>query len=306
MRSDREVGEVRQGTLPDSEIGALVEAMRAGVPWRHALATLPLPELQRKPYWFTDAGKASFYAELPVADCHRALDVGAGSGIIAQGLANVYQEVVALEQNGTWCEFMERRFREDGLENVRVRHAVAPPLPFDDNSFDLVVVNGVLEWVPESAPASQGPREAQVAFLREVRRVLRPGGMIGVAIENRIFVENLLGGEPHGETPFVAILPRRFADVLHRRRKGRPYRTWIYGPSGYRALFRDAGFLSLDIRQALPSYHEPRKVVALDDAEAAFESLGGRNPLKRLFLEVGRQAGFLGSFVHSFYLSARR
>lgn len=299
-------GEIRQGTLPDTEIGALVDAMRAGEPWRQALARLPLPELQRKPYWFTDAEKARFYRELPVAGRQCALDIGAGSGVIAGALASVFHEVVALEHDRVWCEFMERRFREDALANITVLNAAAPPIPCEADSLDLVVVNGVLEWVPESAPPIQSPRDAQIAFLREVRRVLRPGGMVGVAIENRIFVENFLGGAPHGETPFVVILPRPIADFVHRRRTGRPYRTWIYGPRGYASLFRAAGFAGLRINPVLPSYHEPRRVVDLEDAQAAFEHLGGRNPLKRLFLEMGRRAGFLGHFVHSFYLSVRK
>lgn len=297
---------VRQGTLPNSEIEALLDAAQRGEPWRDALDRLRLPELSRKRHWFDDAAKALFYRDLPAASRACALDIGAGSGVIAAGLAGVFERVVALEHDARWCEFMRLRFIQDRVSNVDVRCAGALPLAFPDDAFDLVVVNGVLEWIPDSAPVQQSPWEAQLTFLRDVRRILRPGGVIGVAIENRLCLENWRGASPHGEPPFVAILPRRIAEWRCRRATGKPYRTWIHGPHGYRRLFREAGFDALDIRPVLPTYHEPRAVVEFRDREALRAAYSPRNPLKRLALDLAGSAHLLGYLVHSYYLAARK
>lgn len=297
---------VRQGTLPDSEIAALVAAAKAGEPWREALGRLQLPELSRKRHWFEDTAKVRYYLGLPTSARSLALDIGAGSGVIAAGLAASFQRVVALEHDEQWSEFMRLRFAQDGVANVEVRCAGALPLPFATDTFDLVVVNGVLEWIPDAAPAGQPPREAQLGFLQDVLRILRPGGVIGVAIENRWCLENLRGASPHGEPSFAAILPRPIADWRCRRLTGKPYRTWIYGPGGYRRLFREAGYASFDIKPVLPTYHDPRSVVSFRDGAAIRATFSPRNPLKRIALNAAAAAGVLGYVVHSYYLTGSK
>jgi len=46
-------------------------------------------------------------------------------------------------------DFTRERLRQERVNNVRLMQASAADLPLADNSFDLVVVNGVLEWVGE-------------------------------------------------------------------------------------------------------------------------------------------------------------
>src|SRR6476646_8937089 len=101
--------------------------------WRHALSRLDLPVLSGKRFWFTDRKKAEFYRMLPVGAHGRALDVGSGSGVIAEGLAGTYKEVVALERDARWCRFIERRLKQDGHENVNVvcGDALSVPLGHD-------------------------------------------------------------------------------------------------------------------------------------------------------------------------------
>jgi SAM-dependent methyltransferase len=87
----------------------------------------------------------------------RLLDVGCGSGWLADHFADYTgidgsPDAVALAQ--------------DRSRNV-VLGDVEQPLPYDDASFDGVVVKDVLEHVADP-----------VALVCEVRRVLRPGGLV--------------------------------------------------------------------------------------------------------------------------------
>jgi SAM-dependent methyltransferase len=298
-------GRNRQGTAPAGEVRLLLAAMERGIHWRTALEAVELPTLSKKRDWLTDPGRARFYASLPTAARHRALDVGAGSGVIAQALSEHFDRVVAIEHAAEWSEFMRRRFAQDDVGNVDVVLGSAVPLPFATDTFDLVVVNGVLEWIPE-ASTGDTPREAQLNFLRDVRRVLRPGGALGIAIENRICLWNLAGAAPHGEPPYAVILPRAVAAWYTRRVQRREYRNWIYTFWGYKRLLRAAGFRDVLIQQVQPNYYAPQEVL----------DIGWAQEVKRYFQlrRVGGTAavnllaclGILGYLAHSFYLQARR
>ena len=73
-----------------------------------------------------------------------------------------------------------RRAAERGLENVVPTQGDATALPYEDDSMDAVVLNAVLGEIPDPAAA-----------LREIRRVLKPGG--------RLVVGELFG-DPHFTT----------------------------------------------------------------------------------------------------------
>jgi SAM-dependent methyltransferase len=295
---------IRQGTLPNREIETLVAAVRKGEPWRQALSRLELPELSRKRNWFTNPKKADFYKALPTGGRRRALDVGAGSGVISAGLAEVFDRVTALEQDSVWCEFMSLRFAQDKIKNVEVVQKGALPLPFSDHEFDLIVVNGVLEWLPEAEPRGT-PRDVQVAFLSDVRAKLRPGGSVGIAIENRWYLEHFRGLTPHGEPPYTTILPRPWAARRSRSLKGTDYRTWIYGVPSYRRLLHEAGFEQVEIQAVLPSYHQPNEVVSIGDAGRVRSHIASSNPVRSAALAVLEWTRLLGYFTHSYYISAR-
>jgi SAM-dependent methyltransferase len=296
------------GTLPFDEVTALLREIECGVAWQKAVTTLPLRTLSGKRHWFTNPKKASFYLSLTTPTRGVAVDIGAGSGVIASELARHFRRVIAVEQDDTWGRFMTHRFRQDGLA-VDVIHGTAFRLPPAVANVDLAVVNGVLEWVafgdtPEAKAGS--PRDVQLAFLETLRSRLRPGGRIGIAIENRFHFEYFRGASPHGELPYVAVMPRPLADAVTRRRQGASYRTWIYGARGYARLLRDAGFVRPQIFAALPSYHRPELFVPLERTDAIRPFMIEGSRLRRLALTSIAAAGLLGHTVHSFYIAAER
>lgn len=103
----------------------------------------------------------------------RVVDVGAGTGVLSRDLARlvgVRGEVVALDRSRTLIVAGRRLARQAGLAGrVRFRLAEAAALPFPDGRFDAALAMTLLLHVPEPEPV-----------LRELRRVVRPDGVVGV------------------------------------------------------------------------------------------------------------------------------
>jgi ubiquinone/menaquinone biosynthesis C-methylase UbiE len=95
----------------------------------------------------------------------RVLDIATGGGHTALALARVAGHVTASDLTPEMLVAAEAHLRGAGVANVDFAPADAQALPFPDSSFDIVTCR----IAPHHFP---GP----AAFVREVRRVLRPGG----------------------------------------------------------------------------------------------------------------------------------
>ena len=140
------------------------------------------------------------------------------------------------------------------------------PPPSPDESFDLIVMNGLLEWVGKTSRFSD-PREAQKASLNICRRLLKKGGYLYIGIENR-FALAYMQGTDHSGLRFTSYMPRFLANLYCTARKGEPYNTHTYTKMGYEKLLRDCGFGHVDFYLAYPGYNLPRMMVPYDNLHA--------------------------------------
>lgn len=99
----------------------------------------------------------------------RVLDVAAGNGNATIAAARRFAEVVSCDYVPALLERGRRRAEADGLK-VTFREADAEALPFEDGSFDVVLSTFGVMFAPNQQQAA-----------RELMRVCRPGGKIGLA-----------------------------------------------------------------------------------------------------------------------------
>lgn len=117
------------------------------------------------------------------------LDVGGGAGWIAHFLQEAGAVSVVTDVKDQ---------RADGTE-VSFAASKGTSLPFEDIKFDVVLYNHVIEHV--------GAEANQRAHLAEIKRVLKPDGVLYVSVPNKwALVEN------HYGLPFLSWLPKSLAD----------------------------------------------------------------------------------------------
>jgi SAM-dependent methyltransferase len=152
----------------------------------------------------------------------RLLDVGSGPGSITLGMAEVVApaEVVGVDLQPAQVERARALATERGVANARFEVASVYELPFPDGSFDAAFAHMVVMHLREPVRA-----------LREIRRVPRPGGVVGVRDANwsgdlwapmtplleqfaalRVRVRHHNGGDPYlGRHPRRMLLEAGFA-----------------------------------------------------------------------------------------------
>ena len=273
-----------------AEISALVAATRREG-WRSALAqfssTAPFFVHRMK-----NLGLGNWHLLLQRDRSDRSLDVGSGFGSLPLGLSQYYRNAIGTEFLPERVAFSTLRAREEGRTGCRFVRSSGFALPFGSGTFGLVTMNGVLEW---AGLYQQGnPRRLQIRMLHEAQRVLRPGGHVAVAIENRFALESLLGlPDTHTGLIGVTALPRWAANALMRVRKREPYRTYLYNPEGYRRLFLDSGFQRVRVFDLVSSYNDYDYVLDTQDT-VSYRFLFQQNRVRPFFGLAGRTRKLVG------------
>jgi arsenite methyltransferase len=119
------------------------------------------------------AGVGYPFAAEVIRQGNTVLDLGAGSGtdtLIASGLVGPSGRVIGLDMTEAMRQKLRQNLALAGAANVEVLAGNAETIPLPDSSVDVVTTNGVLNLVPD-----------KVRAIREIARVLRPGGRLQLA-----------------------------------------------------------------------------------------------------------------------------
>jgi ubiquinone/menaquinone biosynthesis C-methylase UbiE len=155
----------------------------------------------------------------------RVLEVGCGAGFATVELARRGFAVESVDSSGDMVAAASRRVEEAGLlDGVTLSVADVHALPYESESFALVIGLGVLPWLhsPELA-------------IRELARVLVPDAHAIVTADNRLRLNMLL--EP-AENPLVVPLKRVWRAA---RSAPRGVVSHLYTPSRVDSMLASAG-----------------------------------------------------------------
>jgi len=188
-----------------------------------------LLSLGQDPRW-----RAKMVGRLAVTEGGRVLDVAAGTGLVTRLLEARGARVIALDQSAA----MLRQARVRGATAVL---AAAELLPFADATFDALSLTYLLRYLDDPA-----------AGMRELVRVLRPGGTIGMVEFGRprgmwrplwvVYTRLLLpaaGALAGPEWRKTGSFLGPSIDALYRR----------YPGEGLTGLWREAGLVAIEVER---------------------------------------------------------
>lgn len=185
------------------------------------------------------------------------LDIGCGLGRIEKYLASDCAKLYAADVSQKMLDLAAERLR--GLDNVYLQKLDGRSLsPFADNMFDFVWSMLVLQHME---------KEDAFVYLREVHRVLKPGG--------RVFMQfpNILS-EFYFEQSFL---------VYVQKGERSPARVRPYSTIEVERFMRAAGFVDLDICEGANSLLNPHEI-----------SVVARKPMAEMGKSRVKENGFQG------------
>ncbi len=115
-------------------------------------------------------------------------DIGCGSGLVSKGLLEMGYEVTGMDISEAMLENARK------IPGLKLVVGDIENLPFADASFDKIICLGVITYLPDERKA-----------LAELHRILKPGGLLILAVRNKLEASVLL--DPLG---IAAKLYRKF------------------------------------------------------------------------------------------------
>jgi len=171
------------------------------------------------------------------------LDVSCSTGIMCGALASRFAKVFGIDID---AEAVAHARSQNNSENVEFHVMDALNTSFPEGSFNVVICNQMYEHVPDARQ-----------LLREIYRVLAPGGVCYFGATNRLKIV-----ETHyGRLPFLSYLPKPLAHLYLRiLRRGKFYYETLHTGTTLKRLCSD--FERIDYTQKVVM--DPVKFMATD------------------------------------------
>ena len=162
------------------------------------------------------------------------VEIGCGVGRLTRGLAERAATVVALDVSERMLDLA--RSHNGGLPNVRWVHGDGVSLAgVPDGSADVCLSHVVFQHIPDP--------NLTLGYVREMGRVLRPGGWAGFQISN--------DPDIHRPPPAPARLAARIGSLAARAPRGQSDPAWLGSAVGLEDLHEAAAASGLDVERVV-------------------------------------------------------
>lgn len=140
------------------------------------------------------------------------LNIGTGAGVLERVFSEEfpYSEVYGVD-------VADERIEKKGYKFIKIKDE---RLPFQSNSFDIIISNSVMEHV--SFPNRH---------IEEIYRVLKKKGLVYLAVPNKFWIV-----EHHFGVPFLSFFPRRVSNAFCRAVFKRNFNLNLYSYDRFRNL----------------------------------------------------------------------
>ncbi len=195
-------------------------------------------------YHFTTY-RANILRPLKIQKDHEVLEIGAGCGAISRYLGETGANITSVE--GSLSRAKCARQRTADLDNVKVVCSNIENLEFEQK-YDIVTLIGVFEYTAKYSERKD-PFNAALQYYKDL---LKPGGSLVIAIENKLGLKYFAGyNEDHTSTPYYGIEDRYKAkDVT------------TFGRLEIDAMLKKNGFQKVDFLYPFPDYKLPKVIIS--------------------------------------------
>jgi len=222
----------------------------------------------------------------------RLLDVGGGPGRYSIALTQQGYQVTLFDLSAGCLDFARERAAQAGVTLDGVVHGNALDLSaFADESFDAVMVMGPMYHLLTLEERRQA--------LAEARRVLKPGGMLGVAFISRYAVVlDAAAKDPAWVPAHLDEVEQMLQTGVSRNPAGTFTDAYSIHPTEVRPLLESCGFSFVELMatEGLLAYLE-RNIIELEPA--AFEAWVALN------YRLGKDPSVLGAACHLYAIGRR-
>jgi len=248
--------------------------------------------------------RANLLRALNLDGVKTALELGCGSGTITRYLGELNINVDAVEGNLCRAEITRLRCRD--LENVNVINTNFKELTLPKGEYDAILLIGAVEYAKKYVPSAVDGKEAVINILSLARSALNNGGLLFIAIENRMGLKYWLGAsEDHYGKPDVG---------LYGYPQDQGIRT--YDKREWEQLLEQTGIKCYQFTYPFPDYKLTRALLSdayIKNDEYAYSILyrvSSRdyskiwwpNSDEFILWESLHQSGYLQDFANSFFI----
>lgn len=203
----------------------------------------------------------------------KVLEVACNTGITAIEIAKQFgSHIIGIDVDEESLEKARQNIKENNLEHlVQVQRANPPQLPFEDNSFDIVINEAMLTMLP---------LEEKQQAIKEYLRVLKPNGFL-------LTHDVMLNGE-------------EMEDILVKLRDTLNINITPLTKSGWKTLFADCGFRNVDTFTGEMHLLSPKGLIYDEGVLGAMKIVGNalkpenRDSVKKIFQTFNDNAKKLG------------